>query len=43
MLESPLKTENPLPMALIVVGVKVSFGDNDRSFSSFLHDRLMLG
>jgi tetraacyldisaccharide 4'-kinase len=35
--------KDPLPMALIVVGVKVSFGDNDRSFSSFLHDRLMLG
>ena len=32
----------PLPMELIVVGVKVSFGDNDRSFSSFLHDRLKL-
>jgi len=34
--------KDPLPMELIVVGVKVSFGDNDRSFSSFLHDRLKL-
>jgi tetraacyldisaccharide 4'-kinase len=34
--------KSPLPMELIVVGVKVSFGDNDRSFSSFLHDRLKL-
>ena len=32
-----------LPMGLIVVGVKVSFGDNDRGFSSFLHDRLKSG
>ena len=35
--------KEPLPMELIVVGVKVSFGDNERGFSSFLHDRLELG
>jgi len=35
--------KKPLPMELIVVGVKVSFGDNERGFSSFLHDRLKSG
>ena len=33
-----LKT--PLPMSLIVVGVKVSLGDNDQSFSAFIKNRL---
>ncbi len=32
--------KEPLPIELIVVGVKVSFGDDDQGFSSFLHDRL---
>ena len=32
--------KEPLPMELIVVGVKVSFGDNERGFSSFIKDRL---
>jgi len=35
--------KEPLPIELIVVGVKVSFGDHDQGFSSFLHDRLKLG
>ena len=35
--------KEPLSMEFIVVGVKVSFGDNDRGFSSFIHDRLQLG
>ena len=30
----------PLSIELIVVGVKVSFGDNDRDFSAFIQDRL---
>ena len=34
--------KGPLPMELIVVGVKVSFGDNERDFSAFIHDRLKL-
>jgi len=32
--------KGPLPMELIVVGVKVSFGDNDQAFSSFIENRL---
>ena len=34
--------KNPLPMGLIVVGVKVSFGDRERDFSAFIHNRLSL-
>jgi tetraacyldisaccharide 4'-kinase len=32
--------KEPLPMELIVVGVKVSFGDNDQEFISFITNRL---
>jgi tetraacyldisaccharide 4'-kinase len=32
--------KEPLPLELIVVGVKVSFGDNDQAFNSFLKSRL---
>ena len=32
--------KKPLPMKLIVVGVKVSFGDAEQEFTSFIKDRL---
>ena len=35
--------KDPLPMVLIVVGVKVSFGDGAQDFISFIKDRLQTG
>ena len=35
-----IASKGPLPMELIVVGVKVSFGDNDQEFISFITNRL---
>jgi tetraacyldisaccharide 4'-kinase len=41
--QARIALKGSLAMGLIVVGVTVSFGDNDRGFSSFLHDRLKSG
>ena len=38
-----LAFKKPFPLGLIVVGVKVSFGDNGQTFSTFIRDRLKLG
>jgi tetraacyldisaccharide 4'-kinase len=35
-----LSPQNPFPLALIVVGVKVSFGDRQEEFTSFLRNQL---
>jgi tetraacyldisaccharide 4'-kinase len=37
-----LSPQNPFPLELIVVGVKVSFGDDQREFRSFLKKQLSL-
>jgi len=35
-----LSPQNPFPLALIIVGVKISFGNNQRQFNSFLKQQL---
>ena len=37
-----LSPQNPFPLELIVVGVKISFGENHQEFVSFLKKQLML-
>ncbi len=37
-----LASNKPLPLGLIIVGVKVSFGGSQRGFSRFIHNRLNL-
>lgn len=37
-----LSPQNPFPLELIVVGVKISFGNNQREFTSFLQQQLAL-
>ena len=37
-----LSPQNPFPLELIVVGVKISFGNNQQEFTSFLKKQLSL-